>query len=101
VLDCEIDKNPDKELLAAVVNLCLNSESLSQDDLKRASAFVEGAEKTGLDRSDIITGIAALTGITVAELLLGPAAGLSIAKTAGSAWLERIINKKALKIEQR
>ena len=69
VLDFEISERSDDTSLAYIVNLCLNSDNLSKEEIKKAQAFVAGASKTGLDSATILGGLAALIGIAAAEAL--------------------------------
>lgn len=94
VLDYEIAEHPDNKVLARTVNVCLNSdelsESLSESDAKVAKAFVEGATQNGLDEDAIKDGMVALLGAVAA----GAAVGTLLAKPT-SKWLSKFM--KSLK----
>lgn len=90
VLDYEIVERKNDKALTYAVNLFLNSDDLSNDDVKKAQAFVEGATKTGLDTAVIAGGVAALIGIAAVEVI--PLFTPAIVE-AGS-WLAKIMKKK-------
>ena len=94
VLDYEMSERPNDKVLTSTINLCLNSENLSDMDIKQAQAFVEGATKTGLDNKAIAGGLAALIGSAATEALLIPLAA-PIALGAAGAWLSKIIKDKS------
>lgn len=93
VLDYEMAERPEDEVLISTVNLCLNSDELSDADKKKAQAFIEGATKAGLDSTAIRGGLAALVGAAVAEALVIPVVAPVLFGAAG-AWLAAIIKKK-------
>ena len=93
VLDYEMAERPDDKVLISTVNLCLNSSDLSDADIKKAHAFVEGATKTGLDNAAIIGGLAALIGMAAAEALIVPFASPALVGAA-SIWLAKIMKSK-------
>lgn len=93
VLDYEMSDRPEDKTLASAVNLSLNAENLSEDEIKTAQAFIEGATKTGLDNTTMLTGLGALIGVAAAEALLVPLASPVVIGAAG-AWLAKIIGKK-------
>lgn len=93
VLDYEINEHPENKVLTSAVNLSLNSENLSDTDIKKAQAFVEGASKTGLDNEALIGGLAAMIGIVAAEALIMPLTSPAV-MGAASAWLAKIIKGK-------
>ena len=93
VLDYEIAeraKGGDDTALASTVNICLNSEGLSSEDIKKAQAFVEGATRTGLDKAAIAGGLAALLGAVAAEAI--PLAMPVLAESA--LWIAKLLKKK-------
>lgn len=90
VLDYEMAEHPNNKALVSTVNLCLNSEGLSENDAKTAQAFVEGATKTGLDDSAIMTGLGVLVGLAATELILStPEISESVAS-----WISKVIKGK-------
>ena len=89
VLDYEIAERKDDQVLASTVNLCLNKENLSEDDRKKAQAFVSGATKAGLDSAAVVAGLATLVGMTAMELLASP-----IVIGATSAWIAKLLKGK-------
>jgi len=92
VLDYEIFEREDDTALISMVNLCLNSEDLSTEDIKKAQAFVEGATKTGLDKSAIVGGLVTLIGSVAAAAILPTFATPVI---AGSAiWISKLLKNK-------
>ena len=93
VLDYEIAERPDDKVLISTVNLCINSNKLSDAEIKKAQAFVEGATKTGLDNAAMIGGLAALIGTAAAEAIITPLATPAFVGAAG-AWLAKIIKSK-------
>lgn len=93
VLDYELSERSDDKVFVTTVNLCLNSENLSNEDLKKAHAFVEGATKTKLDNAAMVSGLAALIGIAAAEAILMPLTSPAIWGGTG-AWLAKIIKGK-------
>lgn len=93
VLDYEMADRPEDTALISAVNICLNSDGLSDIDAKKAHAFVEGATKTGLDRSTFSAGLVALIGIVAAETIMLPITTPVFEGTA-SAWLAGIIKNK-------
>lgn len=93
VLDYEMAERPDDKVLISTVNLCLNSSKLSESDIKKAQAFVEGATKTGLDNAAMIGGLAALIGMAAAEAIIMPLATPAFVGAAG-ALLAKIIKSK-------
>ena len=93
VLDYEMAERPDDKALISTVNLCLNSSKLSESDIKKAQALVEGATKTGLDNAAMIGGLAALIGMAAAEAIIMPLATPAFVGAAG-AWLAKIIKSK-------
>lgn len=92
VLDYEIAERKDDTALASTVNLCLNSEGLSSDDIKKAQAFVDGATRAGLDKATIAGGLAALIGAVAAELILTPI--VAPALFGSTAWISKLLKKK-------
>lgn len=88
VLDYELEERKDDTLLASTINLCLNKEPISNEEMKRAQAFVSGASKSGLDKSTTVKGLAALVGMTVIEL--ATVSPLIIGTTRH--WLSKMIN---------
>ena len=90
VLDYEIAERKNDTALTSAVNLFLNSDDLSKDDVKKAQAFVEGATKTGLDTAAIAGGVAALIGIAAVEAIPLFTPALVEAGT----WLAKIMKKK-------
>lgn len=90
VLDYEIAERKDDTELIAAVNLFLNSENLSNNDIRKAQAFIEGATKTGLDKAAIAGGVATLMGIAAVEAM--PLLAPTIVE-AGT-WLAKIMKKK-------
>lgn len=90
VLDYELEERKDDTLLASTVNLCLNKTPISDDDMKKAHAFVSGANKSGLDKSTAVKGLAALVGMTVIEL--ATVSPLIIGTTGH--WLSKIIKNR-------
>lgn len=95
VLDFEIAERKDDAILSSTVNLCLNSEGLSEDDIKKAQAFVEGAAKIGLDKAAIAGGLVALIGAVAAETVLFPFAAPALAGSA--VWIAKILKGKRSK----
>ena len=93
VLDYEMAERSDDKVFITTVNLCLNSGDLSDEDLKKAQAFVEGATKTKLDNAAMTSGLAALIGIAAAETILVPLISPAVWSAAG-AWLAKIIKGK-------
>lgn len=93
VLDYEITEQPDNKVLISTVNLCLNSDEISDIDKKKAQAFLEGATKTGLDNAAILGGLIALIGVAAAEALIMPFVAPTFLGEAGS-WLTKILKKK-------
>lgn len=90
VLDYEISKHPENSLLSSTVNLCLNSNEISAEDLKKAQAFVTGAKRANLDRKAVIAGLCTLLGVTaMAETLL-----VAPAVIGAGAWLAKIMKDK-------
>ena len=92
VLDYEISERKDDMTLASTVNVCLNSEDLSADDLKKAQAFVDGATRTGLDKAAMVGGLGALIGVVAAEAILTPLAAPVLA--GSTMWIAKILKKK-------
>lgn len=92
VLDYEIAERKDDTALASTVNICLDSEGLSSDDIKKAQAFVDGATRAGLDTAAIAGGLAALIGAVAAEVILAPLAAPAIIESA--AWIAKLMKKK-------
>ena len=95
VLDYEIAERAehgDDTALASTVNICLNSEGLSSDDIKKAQAFVEGATRTGLDKATTTAGLVALIGAVAAEAILAPLAAPVIA--GSTIWIANLLKKK-------
>lgn len=93
VLDYEMAKRPDDKVLSSTVNLALNSDDLSEEDRKKAQAFVEGATKTKLDNNALIGGLAAILGAVAAEALtmtLTTTGMISVTEK----WLEKILKNK-------
>lgn len=91
VLDYEMSERPNDHILSSAVNVCLNSDNLSEDEIKKAHAFIEGAAKTGLDKVALVGGLAALIGATAAQALIVPVA--SSAALGAGLWLSKIIKK--------
>ena len=63
ILDYEVAENPDNKLLPYALEVLLNKDSPSEEEiqeLKKAVAYVTGAKSAGLDTAAITTGIAAL-----------------------------------------
>ena len=89
VLDYEMEKNPDKEILRSAVNLALHSDEVSEEDQKKIQAFVSGAQKTGLDSAAVIAGIRAIIGVVAAEAIASPAL-----VAASGAWLAKLLKNK-------
>ena len=89
VLDWEISDRKDDPLLAFAVNMCLSNDSITSEDKKKAQAFISGAQRTGLDGTAIVAGIAALVGLTVVEMLGSPAV-----IGATGIWLARLLKDK-------
>ena len=92
VLDYEIAERKNDTALASTVNICLNSEGLSSDEIKKAQAFVDGATRAGLDSAAIAGGLAALIGAVAAEVLLAPLAAPVLLGSA--AWISKLLKKK-------
>jgi len=93
VLDYEMADRPDDKALTSTVNLCLNSDNLSDNEIKQAQAFVEGATKTKLDNASMLAGLAALIGVVAAETLIMPFAASATAGAAAT-WLAKILKGK-------
>lgn len=93
VLDYEMADRPDDKALTSTVNLCLNSDDLSDNEIKQAQAFVEGATKTKLDNASMLAGLAALIGVVAAEALIMPFAASATAGAAAT-WLAKILKGK-------
>lgn len=85
VLDYEMKERDKNDILNSTINLCLNSDDLSDTAMKQARAFVEGASKTSLDGAYLLAGLAALIGAAAVEALSQ--------KTTGS-WLSKILKNK-------
>ena len=92
VLDYEIANRPEDEAFSSVVNMCLNSSSLSESDIKKAQAFIDGASKAKLDYSTIKTGLAALIGVAMVEAIR-PITGAPRTGVV-TEWLAKIIRGK-------
>lgn len=95
VLDYEIAERAEQEddtALSSTVNICLNSESLSEEDIKKAQAFVEGATRTGLDKAAMAGGLVAILGTVAAEAILAPLATPIIA--GSTLWIANLLKKK-------
>lgn len=92
VLDYEIAERGDDTALASTVNICLNSEGLSSEDIKKAQAFVDGATRAGLDTAAIAGGLAALIGAVAAEVILAPLTAPALLGSA--AWISKLLKKK-------
>jgi len=92
VLDYEIAERKDDTVLASTVNICLNSEGLSTDDIRKAQAFVEGATRTGLDKAAMSGGLVALIGAVAAEAILAPLAAPVLASS--TIWIAKLLKKK-------
>ena len=95
VLDYEIAERAehgDDTVLASTVNLCLNSEGLSDDEIKKAQAFVEGATRTGLDKAATAAGLVALIGAAAAEAIFVPFVGPLV--TGSTLWIAKLLKKK-------
>ena len=92
VLDYEMSDRPEDEAFSSVVNMCLNSDTLSESEIKKVQAFIDGASRAKLDNSALMTGLAALVGIAVAEAIR-PLTGAPRAGIA-TEWLARIIKGK-------
>jgi transcriptional regulator with XRE-family HTH domain len=88
VLDYEVKDNPENQVLTSTINLCLNSDEMSNEDREKVQAFVSGAKKSGLDNATVIAGIAALVSAAALEVIASPV----VIGTAG-AWLAKIIKK--------
>lgn len=89
LLDYEMNTNPDNVLLRAVVNMCLEDESLSKqkitdEERKNVDAYITGAQKNGLDNKAIIGGVA---------MLLGVAVGVLVAPST-TEWMEKLFHKE-------
>lgn len=87
VLDYEMAEHPDNKKLISTVNICLNTDGLSEDKTKTAQAFMEGATKMGLDDAAIVAGLGALIGIAAA-VITTPSSG------SVSDWLSKILSDK-------
>ena len=95
VLDYEIAERAEQEddtALSSTVNICLNSEGLSEEDIKKAQAFVEGATRTGLDKAAMAGGLVAILGAVAAEAILAPSATPIIA--GSTLWIANLLKKK-------
>lgn len=88
VLDYEMEKNPNNELLRSAVNLAFYSEEVSEEDQKKIQALVSGAQKTGLDNAAIIAAIGVLSSVA-ADALVSPA----FLASYGS-WMDKLLKKK-------
>lgn len=89
VLDYEIADRPDDKVLATTVNLCLNSEDLSEQDKKKAQVFLEGASKTNLDDDVLAAGLISLVGSVTALTLM------SMSSVNGTVkWLSKLLKDK-------
>ena len=89
VLDYEIADRPDDKVLATTVNLCLNSEDLSEQDKKKAQVFLEGASKTNLDDDVLAAGLISLVGSVTALTLM------SMSSVNGTVkWLSKVLKDK-------
>ena len=93
VLDCSIAERPNDKVLSSAVNLSLNADNLSDADIKKAQAFVEGAAKTGLDNDAFVGGLGAIIGLVAAEALIMPLVS-PIALGAASTWLKKLLKGK-------
>ena len=88
VLDYEVARNPDNQVLGDLVEYLLDSEKLSDEEKEKAKsavAYVSGARSAGMDKASIIKGVAALIGVAAGGLLLGSA----MKKTS---WYDKIIH---------
>ena len=92
VLEYEVMDHPDNKALASTIDLCLNSTDLSESDIRKAQAFIEGATNAKLDGAALMTGLAALIGVAVVEAIR-PFSGTPRAGIA-TEWLANIINGK-------
>lgn len=89
VLDYEIADRPDDKVLATTVNLCLNSEDLSEQDKKKAQVFLEGASKTNLEDDVLAAGLISLVGSVTALTLM------SMSSVNGTVkWLSKVLKDK-------
>lgn len=89
VLDYEIADRPDDKVLATTVNLCLNSEDLSEQDKKKAQVFLEGASKTNLEDDVLAAGLISLVGSVTALTLM------SMSSVNGTVkWLSKLLKDK-------
>lgn len=82
VLDYEIKqrKHDKDDYLSSVVNLCLNSEDISEEKMSNARAYLQGASKSKISKKVMLTALAALVGTIVV-------------KSSGD-WLGSIINRE-------
>ena len=89
VLDYEIADRPDDKVRATTVNLCLNSEDLSEQDKKKAQVFLEGASKTNLEDDVLAAGLISLVGSVTALTLM------SMSSVNGTVkWLSKLLKDK-------
>ena len=94
VLDYEIAERSERGEdtgLASTVNICLNAEGLSQDEIIKAQDFVDCATRTGLDKAAMTAGLVALLGTVAAEAILIPIAGPVLA--GSTLWLTKLLKK--------
>lgn len=91
VLDYEISDNPDNTVLASTVKLCLDADNLSDEEVKKAQAFVSGATKAGLESAAIAAGLGALLGIAIAETLFAAPVVIETSIDASVSWLSKLL----------
>ena len=89
VLDYEIADRPDDKVLATTVNLCLNSEDLSEQDKKKAQVFLEGASKTNLEDDVLAAGLISLVGSVTALTFMSMSCVNGTVK-----WLSKVLKVK-------
>lgn len=87
ILDYEMAERRDDTSFATIVNLCLNTDGLGADNLKKVQTYVAGATKTGLDAVAIVSGIVSLVGETAIDVT----STLKPAVTGAGDWLRKIL----------
>lgn len=91
VLDYEMSERPNDHILSSAVNVCLNSDSLSEDELRKRTPLLDVKPKRAWIKVALVGGLAALIEATAAQALTVPVA--SSADLGAELWLSKIIKK--------
>lgn len=90
VLDYEIAEQPENAVLRSTVNLFLNSDNLSVEEIKTAKAFIEGASQNSLDSEALVGGLVALIGVVAAGAIVFSRSSSALIDSTKT-WLSKLL----------